>query len=405
MKSYHIFLVLILASVSMLAQTPTISSLVVTGSTIKWYDSPTGGTQYTSPATTNLVNGQIYYASQTVNGVESTTRVAITATLVTVAAPTAGTHVAAQIQIEWKWNTVSGATGYKWNTENVYSGATDLGNVLTKTETGLACNTDETSYLWAYNGSCVSAVATITQTTSACAAASTTFDYTGSVQSFTVPVGVNSITFEAWGAQGGTNANDFASCGDIGGTGGYATGILAVTPGETIWIYVGGKGVAGATGGFNGGGASGEASTCGSGGGASDIRKGGTTLNDRVIVAGGGGGAEYSACNGTGGTGGGLNGNDGSEGGSTYNGKGATQIAGGAAGAYRADYPGYAGTWGVGGTSGSIHSGGGGGGYYGGGGSSADGHGGGGSSYIGGVSGGSTTAGLRSGNGQIKITY
>ncbi|MBL0238539.1 MAG: hypothetical protein IPQ02_18570 [Saprospiraceae bacterium] len=53
----------------------------------------------------------------------------------------------------------------------------------------------------------------------------------------------------------------------------------------------------------------------------------------------------------------------------------------------------------------SGHSGAGGGGYYGGGAGSVDGHGGGGSSYIGGVTSGSTTPGLRTGNGNICISY
>lgn len=60
-----------------------VSDLVVTpafsGGTIKWYDAE--GTQYTDPANTLLVDGTIYYASQTVNGVESTARLAVTATL------------------------------------------------------------------------------------------------------------------------------------------------------------------------------------------------------------------------------------------------------------------------------------------------------------------------------------
>jgi hypothetical protein len=44
--------------------------------TYTWYSNPTGGTPISS--TTNLVDGQTYYASQTVNGCESTNRVAVT---------------------------------------------------------------------------------------------------------------------------------------------------------------------------------------------------------------------------------------------------------------------------------------------------------------------------------------
>ena len=502
-----LFLALALLCEIMAVKSQTVSSLVATGTGIKWYAAATGGSALS--ASTPLVNGTTYYASQTVNGMESSLRMAVTAFVVAQAAPIAAANTPSRTQVVWNWNSSSGATGYKWSATNNYVGATDLSNILTKTETGLTCNTAYTRYVWAYNGSgCVSSVATLSQTTSSCvsaptvvtsAASNTTattttlngnvsatggatvttrgfkystsngfnpatsgtnvsesgsfgtgvftanltglattttyyavgyatnsigttygdqvvfntliqndFAYTGGVQIFTVPEGVTNLTLEAWGAQGGTNGNDYSSCGDIGGKGGYAIGTLAVTPGESINIYVGGKGISGATGGYNGGGASGpDTGTCGSGGGASDIRIGGTALANRVLVAGGGGGAEYSACNGTGGDGGGLNGNDGSEGvANPRNGKGGSQSAGGAGGV--GGYSGYSGILGQGGAYGGHpqgHSGGGGGGYYGGGGSSEDGHGGGGSSYVGGVTSGTTTAGLNTGNGRIKISY
>ena len=154
------------------AQTPTISSLTVTheaDATIKWYDALTGGTLYASPGTTSLVSGQIYYASQTLNGVESASRFAVTATLVTQTAPAAADHTPAQTQVVWNWNSASGATGYKWGTTNVYADATNMLTARTNTETGLTCNTSYSRYVWAYNASgCVSAVTALTQTTSSC---------------------------------------------------------------------------------------------------------------------------------------------------------------------------------------------------------------------------------------------
>lgn len=60
---------------------PTVANLQAAGNDIKWYNSSSGGTQYTSPATTNLINGQTYYASQTVNGVESTARLEVVVTM------------------------------------------------------------------------------------------------------------------------------------------------------------------------------------------------------------------------------------------------------------------------------------------------------------------------------------
>ena len=64
------------------------------------------------------------------------------------------------------------------------------------------------------------------------------YNYTGGVQTFTVPAGVTSLSLQAWGGQGRTSISGNAT----GGRGGYATGTLAVTPGQLIRIYVGGGG-------------------------------------------------------------------------------------------------------------------------------------------------------------------
>lgn len=57
----------------------TVTNITATGTNIKWYATSTGGTALAS--TTALVNGTTYYASQTVNGCESTNRLAVTVTL------------------------------------------------------------------------------------------------------------------------------------------------------------------------------------------------------------------------------------------------------------------------------------------------------------------------------------
>lgn len=64
----------------------TVANLFATGTAIKWYAGPTGGAPLAS--TVALVNGTIYYASQTANGCESLTRTALTANINVVAAPT-----------------------------------------------------------------------------------------------------------------------------------------------------------------------------------------------------------------------------------------------------------------------------------------------------------------------------
>jgi hypothetical protein len=85
------------------------------------------------------------------------------------AAPAQGTHTPSATEIIWNWNTVSGAAGYKWNSTNDYASATDMLTSTSNTETGLSCNSAETSYVWAYSASgCVSAPTTLSQTTSAC---------------------------------------------------------------------------------------------------------------------------------------------------------------------------------------------------------------------------------------------
>lgn len=73
------------------------------------------------------------------------------------------------------------------------------------------------------------------------------FSYTGSVQTIVVPPNVTKALVELWGAQGGSNV------GISGGIGGYSRALINVTPGQTIYVYVGEQ-PTGTTGGFNGGG-------------------------------------------------------------------------------------------------------------------------------------------------------
>ena len=183
-----------------------------------------------------------------------------------------------------------------------------------------------------------------------------TFAYTGGEQTFTVPAGVTSLEAVAVGGNGG-------STGGSGGAGARVAGELTVTPGETLYIEVGGNGE---DGGFNGGGSGG-----GGGGGASDMRTSplaaGLFPDDRVIVAGGGGGAgengeEGGAAGGAAGEAG-QNSNTGN-----YGGQPGTQTEGGAGGRGIGGYgsPGGLGFGGEGGR--GVQGGGGGSGYYGGGG-------------------------------------
>lgn len=245
---------------------------------------------------------------------------------------------------------------------------------------------------------------TVLENCSTIVAGSQTFNYTGATETFTVPAGVNSINIQAWGAQGGNLSSSF--CTQMGALGGMASGSLSVNPGDVIYVNVGQQGQltnainAGySPNAFNGGGKgwtwNSHYGSASSGGGASDLRVGGNSLNNRVIVAGGAGGGTCNGC--IGGTGGGLIGGSGG----CSGGNGGTQIAGGTGGV--------SGSFGNGGDANSITTvgwtGGGGGGWYGGASGTSHLAGGGGSSYIGGVTNGSTTSGVRSGNGQIIISW
>lgn len=198
------------------------------------------------------------------------------------------------------------------------------------------------------------------------------FGYTGGSQNFTVPAGVSELAVRLYGGKG-------AAAGDI------VYGILPVTSGAVLQVNIGGAGVplstpvgggslVGGQGGWNGGGSVGSLANEGSqgGGGASDIRVTPFSLDDRVVVAGGGGGvyaffAQFGWVAGTGGAGATGGGGDGGRNpGETGGGTGGTLTAGGV-NTSASPPAASAGTFGVGGsgTAGTEY-GGGGGGYWGG---------------------------------------
>lgn len=238
-----------------------------------------------------------------------------------------------------------------------------------------------------------------------------TFNYTGSVQTYTVPPCVTQLNIVAAGGKGG---------GFNGANGATVSGVLNVTPGQVLQIYVGGQGscpAAGWNGGGSGGFASGSYSGCG-GGGASDVRIAPYTLNNRVIVAGAGGGTGGGNENVGGGSGGCA---IGAAGLSSF-GSGATggsQFSGGMGGAPWISSGNYGGSGSLGNGGNGANDpcynvapgGGGGGGYYGGGGGGSDcfastpfggGGGSGGSSLT--PAGGSCVQGNNTGNGYVTIT-
>ena len=247
-----------------------------------------------------------------------------------------------------------------------------------------------------------------------------TFNYTGSLQTWTVPC-TSSVTITTYGAQGGTCIYG------TGALGAEIVGTFTVTPGEVLDVLVGQAGTGGPVGA--------DYFYCGSGGGGTFVwNSASSTLP--LIVAGGGGGASDNgngsagvgsatqtpnpAIGGQGSVAGGSGGNGGAAG--AYGGSGAGWLSnggagsaagggfspgnGGAGGSYNS--PGWTGGYGGGGgCSGNNGSAGGGGGYNGGGGGIGGGNwssGGGGGSYNGG-SNQTNVAGVQSGNGLVIITW
>jgi hypothetical protein len=200
-----------------------------------------------------------------------------------------------------------------------------------------------------------------------------TFSFTGGEQTYTVPAGLNAVTIVATGAAGGGPSSGLAA-----GRGAIVSAVVPVTPGEVIYVDVGGIG-AHPGGGFNGGGASVTNTDVGlsefGGGGASDVRlvsrSASGSLDSRVLVAAGGGGSATPAA-----AGGDAGGDGGSSPGSSVGGGAGTQTAGGPGGCnVLLTGCGGAGSLGVGGTGGVSGAGanaregaGGGGGLFGGGG-------------------------------------
>ncbi len=330
---------------------------------------------------------------------------------------------------------VAGANsnGYVWT---VFSGpATIVGS-----PTGTSATLDFSSTpgmvnlcVTASNGCGVSDTSCI-QIVNAAPSGSVTFNYTGTIESWTVPAYVTSIEVECLGAEGGDGG---ASCtyGEIPGRGARMVATIPVTPGDEFRILVGQQGFTPVN--YGGGG----------GGGTFFVHYSGGTYTP-YLIAGGGAGCGYNdnlcderpgttAQNGTGGNPNGASGGTGGNGGNAgthaswsaaggggfyTNGANSTStgsstnatggrsfLAGGGGGNGTSTSHGANGGFGGGG--GSDVSGGGGGGYSGGAGGGYSGTptytggGGGGSYVIGTASLTASSSGFQSGNGQININW
>ena len=178
-----------------------------------------------------------------------------------------------------------------------------------------------------------------------------TFALSDVEQTYVVPAGVTSVRVRAIGGRGGSGTAGPSAPHEAGGVGAIVSGDLTVTPGQQLYVDVGGDGADGtsaqtAVGGFDGGGAGGWG---GAGGGESIVRlcpqdagvcPGAPAPGHWLLVAGGGGGGGGAASGvagasgGAGGDGGqlGTPGQRGDASGGGSGGGGGTQTAAGAGG-------------------------------------------------------------------------
>lgn len=159
MNKNILVLILLLVSGSLMAQTPTLNNLV-TGTGIQWYAAENGGSSLL--ISTPLVDGTNYYASQIVNGVESTTRLVVAATVIAMPTLTFTTQPGASAA-DVTYSTESGKDNCVWT----YTG--DLGIDYSITSGG--GNTNSVTLKWLTAGN---KTVTISSATNGCTAASAT---------------------------------------------------------------------------------------------------------------------------------------------------------------------------------------------------------------------------------------
>ena len=113
-----------------------------------------------------------------------------------------------------------------------------------------------------------------------------TFSYSGSRESWVIPAGITSITVDVVGAAGGDGTS-------LGGKGSRMQGTITTTPGNTLYIYVGQRGLRGAI--SNDTSRVSPATYLGGGGGGGSFLLT-QTNSSPLIVAGGGGGGMGPCC-------------------------------------------------------------------------------------------------------------
>ena len=171
------------------------------GNDIYWYDVSSGGSALGSPVasgstftTSPISSTTTFYAEALGGGCTVSPRTAITVTVSSSpAAPTPTTASPSSVfcGTSSDLNATSAGNNILWYTEA--SGGTSIGSSASEANYNVLPLTTTTYY----------AEAAAPGTTS-----TLTFNYTGALQTFTVPAGVTSLTVDAYGAQGANNGGN-----------------------------------------------------------------------------------------------------------------------------------------------------------------------------------------------------
>ncbi|CAB4640828.1 unannotated protein [freshwater metagenome] len=239
------------------------------------YSGGGGGSSYTAPEVTSVFHAQgiisgdglmeiAWSSSPIVTGVQAT-------------------PLDRAVSVSWNESFLTSLTGYRVYGGTAANPTTLLATVPTGTlgysHTGL---TNETPYFYriapivTINGVTSEAPLSGDVTATPTALTTVTTSFSGSVVPFVVPTGVSWLQVDAMGGQGG------AGNPAVGGRGGRTQGAIPVTPGETLYRYVGGAGNSN-VGGWNGGGNGSGATSGGGGGGATDIRRNMFNVTNRIV--------------------------------------------------------------------------------------------------------------------------
>ncbi|MGP8214635.1 MAG: hypothetical protein ACLQQ4_03640, partial [Bacteroidia bacterium] len=150
------------------SSSPTIASLTATGTSIEWYAASSGGTALSS--STALTNGTTYYATQTVGGCQSLSRLAVTATVNTVpsiSSQNTSSQILCQNSTAAQMSVTATGTSltYQWysNTTASNTGGTLITGATSSTYTPSTVNTGTLYYYCVVGGAapCASVTSTV----------------------------------------------------------------------------------------------------------------------------------------------------------------------------------------------------------------------------------------------------